>query len=125
MPRANRYFVENQVYHLTHRCHDRLFLLKFVRDRDVYRYWLREGARRFEVSILGFCITSNHVHIIAAAVKGESISQLMDLIEGAVAGQYNRRKKRAGAFWTGRYHATLIDTGDYLWNCLMYVELWN
>ncbi len=34
MPRANRYFVPGKFYHLTHRCHDRQFLLKFVRDRD-------------------------------------------------------------------------------------------
>lgn len=123
MPRANRYFVENQIYHLTHRCHDRMFLLRFARDRDVYREWLREAAQRFRVSIFAFCVTSNHVHLLAGAVDGKSISQMMDLIEGAVAGHYNRRKQRSGAFWTGRYHATLIDTGDYLWNCLKYVEL--
>jgi REP element-mobilizing transposase RayT len=28
MPRANRYILPGRVYHLTHRCHDRQFLLR-------------------------------------------------------------------------------------------------
>jgi len=37
MPRANRYGLAGQICHLTHRCHNRAFLLQFGRDRDVYR----------------------------------------------------------------------------------------
>ena len=43
MPRANRYFIPGQVYHLTHRCHDRRFF-KFARDRNAYRLKLREAV---------------------------------------------------------------------------------
>ena len=123
MPRANRYLVENQIYHLTHRCHDREFLLRFGRDRSVYREWLRQGVRRYGISLFGYCITSNHVHLVATAPSTAAISRLMDLVEGAVAGHYNRRKHRSGGFWTGRFHDTLIDRGEYLWNCLQYVDL--
>ena len=40
MPRANRYHLPGHVWHLTHRCHQREFLLEFARDRDRYRYGL-------------------------------------------------------------------------------------
>jgi hypothetical protein len=33
------------------------------------------------------------------------------------------RKGRSGAFWEGRYHATMVDSGEYLWECVIYVEL--
>ena len=46
MPRANRYIVSGAAYHLTHRCHDRAFLLKFARHRDRYREILREADPR-------------------------------------------------------------------------------
>lgn len=38
MPRANRHLhvLAGRTYHVTHRCHDRAFLLKFARDRDAY-----------------------------------------------------------------------------------------
>jgi len=29
MPRANRYFLPGHVWHITHRCHKKEFLLKF------------------------------------------------------------------------------------------------
>jgi hypothetical protein len=34
MPRANRYFLLGLVWHITHRCHRKAFLLKFARDRE-------------------------------------------------------------------------------------------
>jgi len=37
--------------------------------------------------------------------------------------QPNKRKTRQGAFWEDRYHATAIDTNEYLLRCLVYVDL--
>jgi putative transposase len=36
------------VYHLTHRCHDRQFLLRLTKDRDNYRRLLREAVQNSE-----------------------------------------------------------------------------
>ena len=44
MPRASRYLQEGFTYHLTHRCHDQRFLLRFARERKAYREWLRVVA---------------------------------------------------------------------------------
>ena len=47
----------------------------------------------------------------------------MQQAAGELARDYNRRKSRTGAFWDGRYHAMMVDSGQYLWACLRYVEL--
>ena len=47
MPRANRYFVPEKLYHLTHRCHDRQFLFKFARERDRYRHLAWSSLKAF------------------------------------------------------------------------------
>ncbi|CAB1080953.1 Transposase and inactivated derivatives [Olavius algarvensis Delta 1 endosymbiont] len=47
----------------------------------------------------------------------------MGLIAGRTAQQYNQRKKRKGAFWQDRYHATAIETGEHLLRCLVYIDL--
>jgi putative transposase len=44
MPRANRYFTPGQIWHITHRCHKREFLLKFGKDRQRWLGWLFEAA---------------------------------------------------------------------------------
>jgi len=59
VPRAHRLKVEGGLFHLTHRCHNRAFLLKFARDRDAYRAKLRQKLKRFEVSLLDYCLTCN------------------------------------------------------------------
>ena len=47
----------------------------------------------------------------------------MQALEGQFARNYNRRKNRINAFWGDNYHATLVEDGEYLWNCLCYIEL--
>jgi putative transposase len=123
MARASEYLVEGYTYHLTHRCHNRKFLLRFVRDREVYREWLREGVRRYRVPIYGYCVTCNHVHLIVHASKAEAVSDLMHLAAGATAKQYNKRKGHLGSLWEHPYQCTVIETGQHLLNCLCYVDL--
>ena len=123
MPRANRHILPGHVYHITHRCHDRRFLLGFQRDRNYCRTWFREAVGRNPVSVLGYCITSNHVHLVLCGETASAASSTMQLAAGCTAGQYNVRKGRKGAFWEGRYQCTLVDSGDYLLNCLQYVDM--
>lgn len=124
MPRANRYFLPGYVWHITHRCHKREFLLKFARTRQRYLRWLYQARRRFAVEVLNYTITSNHVHIIIRNRGGENeIPAMIQLVAGRTAQEYNARKGRKGAFWEDRYHATAIETGRHLQRCLTYVDL--
>jgi putative transposase len=123
MGRANRLGVEGGIFHLTHRCHNRAFLLKFARDRDAYRAKMREVLAKFEISLLDYCLTSNHVHLLIEAEDQSEISGYMRQVAGEFARGYNRRKERSNAFWGDNFHATLIESGDYLWRCLRYIEL--
>ena len=108
---------------MTHRCHNRAFLLKFARDREAYRGILREHLEECEVWLLDYCVTSNHVHLLLDAEDRLQISQLMRNAAGEFARAYNRRKGRMNAFWGDNFHATLVEEGRYLWRCLCYVEL--
>jgi len=123
MPRASRYFIPGKVYHLTHRCHDCEFLFRFDRDRDDYRKRLWSSLREASVSLLAYCITSNHVHLLAVAEAATSLSEWMQQLQGEFAQAYNRRKHRSGAFWSDRYHCTMVEPGAHLWNCMVYIEL--
>ncbi len=123
MPRANRYFLPGHVWHITHRCHKKEFLLKFSKDRKRWRYWLFEAKKRYGLSVLNFSITSNHIHLMVVDRGHGEIARSMQLIAGRTAQEYNQRKKRNGAFWEDRYHATAIDTEDYLARCMVYIDL--
>ena len=123
MGRANRLRLDGGVFHITHRCHNRAFLLKFARDRDAYRANAREHLRRYDLSVLDYCVTSNHVHLLVDAPERLEVSGFMRDVASEFARAYNRRKDRADAFWGDNYHATLVEDGEYLWRCLCYIEL--
>ena len=126
MPRGKRYIVPGHTYHLTHRCHNREFLLKFQKDRTVYWRMLRERVRKFGISLFNACVTSNHVHLLLRPDPSgalESLSRFMQSLEGDFSQYYNRRKRRQNAFWGDRYHGTMIEFGEHLWKCLLYIDL--
>jgi putative transposase len=123
MPRSARIFLPGHIYHLTHRCHNGSFFLRFNASRIEYRNRLWQAMRRFNISLLNYCITSNHVHLLLIVLKSIRISLFMRHLEGEFASQYNRRRNRRGAFWCERYHATLIEDGRHLWNCMHYIDL--
>lgn len=123
MPRKRRSFLDFSCYHITHRCHERKFMLKFQKDRDKYFDFLREANKRFQVSILDYMITSNHIHLLVWAGKGEQISKAMQFVQGSFGQYYNKKHGRQGAFWRDRYHPTMIQAGEHFGRCLFYIDL--
>ena len=75
MPRANRYFLPGHVWHLTHRCHRRGFLLKFVRDRRRWVMWLFEARKRYGD------LKQTVAHLEAESRKAKSRAQALRQIE--------------------------------------------
>jgi len=120
MARAKRHVIPGYIWHITHRCHKREFLLNFARDR---RGWLYQARRRYGLTVRNYAVTSNHIHLIVSD-DGERdvIPKSIKVIAGRTGQEYNQRKKRKGAFWEDRYHATAIEQGEHLVRCMVYVD---
>ncbi|MCK4981615.1 MAG: transposase [Victivallaceae bacterium] len=61
MPRRRHNWINNACYHITHRCHERRFLFKFARHRNIYLNLLFEMQKKYNIDILDYIVTSNHV----------------------------------------------------------------
>lgn len=123
MPRANRYYLPGHIWHITHRCHKKEFLLKFVRDRERWLAWLFEAKKRFGLCVLNYVVTSNHIHLLVKDTGDNVIAKSMQLIAGRTAQEYNQRKKRKGAYWEDRYHATIVASDEHFLKCLIYIDM--
>ncbi len=124
MARANRYHIPGLIWHITHRCHKKEFLLKFTRDRKRWLRWLFESKKRFGVCILNYTVTSNHIHLLVKDGDNRDIlPKTIQLTAGRTAQEYNLRKKRKGALWEDRYHATAVQDDDHLIRCMVYMDL--
>ncbi len=123
MPRANRFFLSNHIFHITHRCHNREIHLKYDKDKRNWVKWLLEARKRFGLSVLNYAITSNHIHLLVWEGESEAIQESMQLIAGCTGQAYNKRKHRSGAFWQDRYHPTIIHNKSHLIRCMAYIDL--
>jgi REP element-mobilizing transposase RayT len=123
MARANRHYIPGQVWHITHRCHKKEFLLKFARDRRRWYHWLFEAKKRFGLQVLNFVATSNHIHLLVIDSAPEVIAKSLQLIAGRTGQEFNKRKERKGAYWEDRYHATAVEGNEHLIRCLIYIDL--
>ena len=82
------------------------------------------AKKRYGLCILNYIVTSNHIHLLLkAGEKRDVIARSIQLIASRSARGYNIRKNRSGAFWEDHYHATAVQTGKYLIQCLIYIDL--
>jgi putative transposase len=80
------------VWHITHGCHRKSFLLKFARDRRSYLRWVFAAKKRFGLSVLSYRVTSNHVHLLVRDTGANVIADSMQLIAGRSEQEYNQCK---------------------------------
>lgn len=124
MPRAKLFHISGFPLHITHRCHNRDFLLKFSKDRMRWLHWLLEAKKRYGLTVLGYAITSNHIHLLSLSDRRPWVIPLsLQLVASRTAREYNLRKARSGAFWEDHYHATVVENDNHLFQCLVYIEL--
>jgi len=124
MARAKRHFLPGLVWHITHRCHKKEFLLRFYKDKRRWLSWLFQAKKRYGLRILDYMVTSNHIHLLVFDDgRRNVIPRSIHLIAGRTAQEYNQRKKRTGAFWEDRYHATAVERGSHLIQCIMYIDM--
>ena len=99
-------------------------MLKFAKDRRRWLQWLLEAKKRYGLPILNYNVTSNHIHLLVVGDDDRNvIPNSIKLIAGRTGQEYNQRKKRKGAFWEDRYHATAVESGEHLFQCLVYIDL--
>ena len=83
-------------------------------------HWFQK--KRFGLSVFNYMVTSNHVDLLIKDTGPNVIADIMQLIAGRTAQEYNQRKGRQGAFWEDRYHATAIEADEHLNRCLIYID---
>ncbi len=66
MPRAKRFYIPGCVWHITHRCHKKEFLLKFARDRNCWLDLLFRAKQKYGLEVLNYIVTSNHIHLLVS-----------------------------------------------------------
>jgi putative transposase len=124
MPRAHRHYLPGHIWHITHRCHDKCFLLEQRETRQEWLSLLRTAKERYRIHVLGYSVTCNHIHLLVQDPGiSNAITRSMQYTQGRIGQRYNERSGRTNAFWGDRYHATAVESGTHLLRCQVYIDL--
>ncbi len=122
MARLARVIAVGVPHHVTQRGNARQFILASDDDRRVYLDLLRHYAALYELSLLGYCLMSNHVHHVPIPQRADSLALTFKHTHGRYAAHWNIRHKSSGHAWQGRFYSCPLDD-LHLWQALRYVEL--
>jgi REP element-mobilizing transposase RayT len=122
MARFNRVVAVDIPHHVTQRGNGRRFILDCDADRTVYLKLLRENMKLYGVGVIGYCLMSNHVHLIATPTKADGLAEAPKHIHGRYACYWNVAHQSSGHVWQGRYYSCPLDP-THLWEALRYTEL--
>ena len=122
MARLSRVVIVDVPHHVTQRGNARQVILANDQDRAVYLGLLREYARLHSLGVLGYCLMTNHVHLIAVPHRPDALWQSLKQAHGRYASYWNAQRCSSGHVWQGRFYSCPLDH-EHLWAGLRYVEL--
>lgn len=122
MARLARVIAVDVPHHITQRANARRFILHSDSDRLVYLDLLRQYCPLYGLSLLGYCLMSNHVHLVATPAKVDSLPGALKQTHGRYAAYWNASHRSSGHAWQGRYYSCPLDEA-HLWAALRDTEL--
>jgi putative transposase len=76
-----------------------------------------------EVNLIAYCLMPNHFHLILQQISVDGVTKLMRRIATTYSMYFNKRYKRVGYLFQGRYKAVLVETDSYLLHLSRYIHL--
>ncbi len=122
MARLPRVVVVDVPHHVTQRGNARQVIFTSDADRLTYLELLRRHCELYRLSVLGYCLMSNHVHLLVVPGTPPALGQALQHTHGRYAAYWNARRSSSGHVWQGRFYSCPLDD-SHLWVALRYVEL--
>jgi len=122
MARPLRILFPDAYYHVTCRGNERKPIFRDDTDRSVFIDKLRVSREIYGVEIHAYVLMPNHFHLIVKTPKA-NLSEFMRHFNISYTAAFNRRHKRVGHLYQGRYKAILVDEDSYLLELSRYVHV--
>ncbi len=123
MPRQARIYLPGYPYHLVQRGNNRARCFWDPEDYQTFLRLLLSYGRLHGVAVHAYCLMSNHYHLLVTPDSVTSIPATLHVVSSTYVQYVNRRQGRTGALWSGRHHASVVQTERYLLACYRYIEM--
>src|ERR671911_2275812 len=121
MARRPRLFAPGILYHVIVRGNYRQKTFLNARDYEAYLERLARYRKRFGVTVYAYCLMSNHVHLLVET-GSQPLSRFMQGLQQSYTQYFNRKHKKVGHLFQGRYKAIVCDKDEYLLSLIRYIH---
>lgn len=110
------------VYHVASRGQERSSIFQYSEDRKAFLKILGSVARDHGWLVHGYCLLGNHYHLLVET-PSPNLSLGMRALNGRYTQKFNRRHRRSGHLFEGRYRAVLVQKQSHLLELHRYLVL--
>jgi REP element-mobilizing transposase RayT len=122
MARPLRIEFPGALYHITSRGDRGEAIFEDDADREMFLRVVAEVVERYRWICHAFCLMTNHYHLVIETLEG-NLSRGMRQLNGVYTQASNRRHRRTGHLFQGRFKGILVERDAYLLEVSRYVVL--
>ena len=122
MGRLPRPTGDDLIYHAINRGSNRADVLGPDGERDMFLGDLARTKARYPFALFGYCLMSNHFHLLLKPAPGQSISRILQSLTVAHTWRHHRRQGTSGHVWQSRFRSPVVQDGDHVLVVLRYIE---
>lgn len=122
MARPLRIQYPGAYYHVTCRGNERKEIFLDTVDRTLFLEKLSSSLEIYEVELLAYVCMHNHFHLLITTPNG-NLSEFMRHFNLTYTSAFNRRHRRVGHLYQGRFKSFLVDADNYLLEVSRYIHL--
>jgi putative transposase len=122
MARPLRIEYEGAFYHVTARGNERKRVFFAKADYGAFKGYLREAKEKYGIRLHCYVLMTNHYHLLVETPKA-NLSRLMHYLNGSYTNYLNRKRRRSGHLFQGRYKAIVVERDSYLLELSRYLHL--
>lgn len=146
MPAKNilKQYLENGIYHIYNRGVEKRNIFMDNQDYKTFLYFLKiylqkpsdnsdddsfriksSNKKNFsdKIELLCYCLMPNHFHLLIKQKEEKDITDFMRCLLTNYSMYFNRKHKRIGSLFQGRYKAVLVQDDNYLLHLTRYIHL--
>jgi putative transposase len=120
MPRKPREEEAGAIHHVYARGNDKRLIYEDDADRFAYLAMLGTAVERHGWLVMAYCLMDNHMHLLVETPK-PNLGTGMRRLHGDYALRFNRRHRRCGHLFQGRYGATRVRDDGHLMTAVRYI----
>ena len=121
MARPLRIQFPHAYYHVMNRGLARQPVFPDRADRAMFLALLADCHEVWGVRVIAYCLLGTHYHLLLQTPQA-NLSRVMRHLDGVYTQRYNRRHRRDGPLFRGRYKAIVVDAEGYLLAVARYIH---